>query len=220
LNGIKIDFGDREIAVISVKKFVTGPIETNTYLIWNEKRKGLVIDPSSGCDSLVRLVGEERIKLEAILLTHAHFDHLLGIPEILAAAGALPVYVHGVDAPALSDAQLNGSQWFGHSFTFTGPIKLIEEGRQRIESFDIRVLSVPGHTPGGCAILIENYCFSGDVLFAGSIGRSDLPGGNGRELLEGITGKLLVLSDDIIVCPGHGGRTTIGRERLRNPFLV
>jgi len=217
---IETEGKDKETTVISVKKFVTGPIETNTYLIWNEKRKGLVIDPSSGCDSLIRLVGKERVGLEAILLTHAHFDHLLGIPEILAAAGSLPVYVHGADAPALSDPQLNGSQWFGHPFTFTGLIKLIEEGMQRIESFDIRVLLVPGHTSGGCALLLENYCFCGDVLFAGSIGRSDLPGGNGSELLEGIIGKLLILPDDIIVCPGHGGRTTIGREKLHNPFLV
>ncbi len=206
--------------MISVKKFVTGPIETNTYLIRNEKGKGLVIDPSSGCEPLVRIVGEERTMLEAIILTHAHFDHLLGIPELLAAAGALPVYIHQADAPALSDARLNGSEWFGQPVVFAGLVKLIGEGRQRVESFDIRVFHLPGHTPGGCALLLENLCFSGDTLFAGSIGRSDLPGGNGSELIEGIKSKLLTLPDDTIVCPGHGGRTTIGRERRSNPFLA
>ncbi len=205
--------------MISVSKFVTGPLETNTYLIRNESGKGLVVDPSSGCADLLQQVHEEGITLEAIFLTHAHFDHILGIPEILEALGSLPVYVHADDSRALSDAGLNGSEWFGQPFTFIGQSTIITEDLQRIGSFDIRVVPVPGHTRGGCALLIDNYCFSGDVLFAGSVGRSDLPGGNGADLIKGIKSRLLTLPDSTVVCPGHGGRTTIGREKAHNPWL-
>jgi len=205
--------------MISVGKFVTGPLETNTYIVWNEMAKGLVIDPSSGCTGLIEHIVKEKIALEAIFLTHAHFDHILGIPEVVRFSGGLPIHIHAADAMALSDARANGSEWFGQPYAFSGLVSPVDEGRQRIGSFDTRVVHVAGHTPGGCALLLENYCFSGDVLFAGSIGRSDLPGGNGRELLEGIKSKLLVLPDETVVCPGHGGRTTIGREKSHNLFL-
>ncbi len=205
--------------MISVGKFVTGPLETNTYLVRNEAGRGLVLDPSSGCADLLQKVNEEGITLEAIFLTHAHFDHILGIPEILKAAGSIPVYVFGADSRALSDAGLNGSEWFGEPFAFNGPVTIITGDLKRIGSFDVRVVPVAGHTPGGCVLLIDNYCFSGDVLFAGSIGRSDLPGGNGADLINGIKSSLLTLPDATIVCPGHGGRTTIGREKAHNPWL-
>ncbi|MBN2037426.1 MAG: MBL fold metallo-hydrolase [Chitinispirillaceae bacterium] len=205
--------------MITVHRFTTGPIETNTWLVDNGGNSCMVIDPAFGCEEIVQKIRKEAWSCEAILLTHSHFDHITGVPEIHDSLGPVPVYIHPLEAPYLANAQLNGSAWFGDEFSLditTGPI---EEGRVTINGFSIDVRHVPGHTPGGCAFIIDTCCFCGDSLFAGSIGRSDLPGGNGPELIASIKTKLLTLPDGTAVCPGHGGRTTIGRERKSNPFV-
>ena len=206
--------------MIFVTRVITGPIETNTYLVANEEAKCLIIDPASGCGEILQKIKSDSLTVEAIVLTHSHFDHITGIPEILSSLAAdLPIYIHPAEEKFLADPQLNGSMWFGQPFFFRGSVLPLNEGNQRIGSFMVEVLHVPGHTPGGIALVLENYCFSGDALFAGSIGRSDLPGGDGDALVAGIKARLLVLPDATIVCSGHGGRTTIGREKRCNPFL-
>ena len=206
--------------MITITKFITGPIETNTYLVSNDKGKCVVVDPSSGCGELLRKITKEMLDVEAIVLTHAHFDHIAGIPELIDAFGELPVYVHPLEAAFLSDAQLNLSSGFGQNFTFPGKTVALNEGKQQVGSFGFDVMHVPGHTPGGCALYIPGNCLSGDTLFAGSIGRSDFPGGDGDQLVASINSKLLPLPDSTVVWPGHGNRTTIGREKKSNPFVL
>jgi hydroxyacylglutathione hydrolase len=205
--------------MITITRFITGPIETNTYLVGNEKGKCLIVDPASGCEELLRKISNDKMTAEAIVLTHSHFDHITGIPELLDVYENLHVYIHPLEAKFLGSTELNGSLWFGEHFVFPGATVPLNEGKQRIGSFEFDVLHVPGHTPGGCALYTENNCLCGDALFAGSIGRSDLPGGDGELLIESIKTKLFSLPDNTIVWPGHGNRTTIGREKRSNPFL-
>jgi hydroxyacylglutathione hydrolase len=206
--------------MIEVFRFVTGPIETNTWLVCNERHRCIVVDPASGCEQMIGKVREEELECQAIILTHTHFDHICGIPEIQEGLGPVPVYVHPVEAPYLVDSRLNASLWFGDEFTYPGPTEPLEEGIRSIGDFSFDVRHIPGHSPGGCALIIESFCLCGDTLFAGSIGRSDFPGGDGPGLIEAIKTKLLTLPDSTTVCPGHYGRTTIGREKKSNPFLV
>jgi hydroxyacylglutathione hydrolase len=209
---------------IDIKKFVTGPIETNTYVVAGEKRQCLIIDPSSGCDEVLGHIRLKKLEPAAILLTHAHFDHILGIPELQEKVACLPVWVHPDDRRLLTDAEYNGAFMIGSGFTYAGETLELSEGRLAIGDFVFTALHVPGHSPGGCAFVFvdngETHCFAGDSLFAGSIGRYDLPGGDGRVLLDGIKSKLLTLPDATVVYPGHGGRTTIAREKRLNPFFT
>ncbi len=204
---------------LTVLKFVTGPLQTNTYLVYNDNKKCLIIDPSSGCDKLLEMVKKESFEIEAIVITHAHFDHILGIPEVLGEFPDVNVYLHPSEKMMLLDAEFNGSDLIGENFTYQGKTIDLVDGEMSIGSFTVKILVVPGHSPCGIALYIEKYLFCGDVLFAGSIGRSDFTGGDQRKLVEGIKMKLLTLPEETIVCPGHMGRTTIGREKKTNPFL-
>jgi hydroxyacylglutathione hydrolase len=203
---------------VEVERFVTGPLEVNTYLV-STNGCAVLFDPSTGCGEVLGAIVKNNQVLEAIVLTHAHFDHITGLPEVLSKYPDVPVYCPEDDIPMLRDENMNGSPFVGMPFVFTGPVIALKEGPVEIGHFSFMVLNIPGHTPGGAALLIDDYCFCGDILFAGSIGRSDFPGGDGDALIKGIHKKLLTLDSSVTVCPGHGGRTTIGRERRVNPFL-
>ncbi len=209
---------------IAITRFVTGPLETNTYVVSGKQEPVLVIDPSDNCGELLGDLASKKLRVEAILLTHGHFDHLLGISEIREFAPAAQVWVHPDEKPMLRNAQFNGSFMIGAAFSFTGETYDLVEGPRVVGAFSFEVLHVPGHSPGGVALVFrdngETACISGDSLFAGSIGRYDFPGSDGGLLLRSIKEKLLALPDETVVYPGHGGRTTIGRERRLNPFLV
>jgi hydroxyacylglutathione hydrolase len=208
----------------TITKFVTGPLETNTYVVSQNKEPVLVIDPSSGCEELISFLKSKKLSVESILLTHGHFDHLLGISEIQAIAPAARVWIHPEEKILLTNAEINGSFMIGMAFSYKGKTDDLVEGPCTIGAYSFDMLFVPGHSPGGCAFVFrdggETACISGDTLFAGSVGRSDFPGSDGDLLLGGIKTKLMSLPDDTVVYPGHGGRTTIGRERRLNPFLA
>ncbi|MDR2694205.1 MAG: MBL fold metallo-hydrolase [Chitinispirillales bacterium] len=201
------------------KKIVTGQLEVNTYIISHINGDCLVFDPSDSCGDVVKYLKKEKLRPISILLTHGHFDHIMGIPDILAEYKEVNIRIHDDDRDMLSDSNRNGSVLMGADFAVDSGIEPLTEGAARIGEFEFTVLHVPGHTRGGCAFVFDNVCFCGDTVFAGSVGRTDLPGGDSRQLLASIREKILTLPPRTILCPGHGGRTTVERESLINPFL-
>lgn len=204
---------------VTIDRFVTGPLETNSYVVTGAGQAALVIDPSSGCDRIASFVQEKHLDVTAIVLTHGHFDHLLGVKEIRALAPDVDLWVHPDEKLLLRDPEYNGSVMMGMRVSIDDDTRDLVEGPMEIGGFALNVLHTPGHSPGGCALVFDNLCISGDTLFAGSIGRADFPGCDGAALLRGIREKLFALPDDTIVYPGHFGQTTIGREKRTNPFL-
>jgi glyoxylase-like metal-dependent hydrolase (beta-lactamase superfamily II) len=215
----KIHVGQIKIMTIVITKFVTGPIDTNTYVVSNERGACLIVDPSRGCNEVLDHARKNGLDIESIVLTHGHFDHILGIAEIHDAHPAIDVWMHPGDKCLVANAERNGASLIGSDFSLKILTRDLIEGPSRIGSFDCDVAHIPGHTPGGCAFIFEGACLSGDSLFAGSIGRTDFPGCDGEALIKNIKEKLFRLPDETVVYPGHGGRTTIGREKRLNPFL-
>jgi glyoxylase-like metal-dependent hydrolase (beta-lactamase superfamily II) len=204
---------------ISIERFVTGPIQTNTYIVSTTNHACIIVDPADGCEDALQWISSHNLKPEAIVLTHGHFDHCMGIPAVMQAYPELPVWMHPDDMQIITRSELNGAFLIGSTYTYTGYVHPLNEGNRQIGSFKCVVLHVPGHTPGGCALVFNEQCLSGDSLFAGSVGRADFALSDGELLITGIKQKLMTLPDTTIVYPGHGGRTTIGRERRLNPFL-
>lgn len=206
---------------MKVEKFVTGIISTNCYLAINEETKqAVVIDPAACPSYLMGHIKSEGLDIQAILLTHGHFDHIMGIDGFLQEFD-VPVYVHEADGQLMTDAGLNQSGIYTAGYTYDGA-RYIQDG-QILETagFKFKVLHTPGHTPGGVCYYAEDekILFSGDTLFQNSVGRTDFPLSSMSDLIRGIKEKLLVLPDEVIVYPGHMGETTIGYEKSCNPFV-
>ncbi len=199
-----------------------GMLQCNCSVFGDEQsREGIVVDPGDDVADVLAIVRRHGLRITAIVVTHAHIDHIGGAHKLQAATGA-PVYLNQQDFPLYEhlDAQ---AAWIGLPEVERPRIDsdAREGDRLRVGPADITILHTPGHTPGSISLWIpsENKVLSGDTLFRDSIGRTDLPGGNGRRILESIREKLLPLPDDAVVIPGHGEATTIGREREYNWFL-
>ncbi|WP_299087948.1 MBL fold metallo-hydrolase [uncultured Metabacillus sp.] len=199
-----------------------GPLQTNCYLFSNDKNECLVIDPGGDAHKLTNILQQQHLKPLAILLTHAHFDHIGAVDEIRNEWN-IPVYVHKNEKEWLTAPSLNGSQYFMAGEISASPAdELIKgEGTLNIGSFSLEVFETPGHSPGSVSYYSSEagLVFSGDALFAGSIGRTDLPGGNHQQLIKSIHDKLLTLPEETLVLSGHGPETSIELEMERNPFL-
>ena len=207
---------------MDVRAFTVGPVAENSYIFRREgSEKGLIVDPGDEAPRLLAAIDELGIELEAILLTHCHFDHIGAVHPIAEATGA-PVYCPKIEVPLLQDI-MAFVPWPGFGpFENHDPEKTIEGGEKlELAGFEIDVIFTPGHSPGHVifALPAENAVFGGDLLFQGSIGRVDLPGGDAATMMRSL--KLLIdtFPDETTVYPGHMGITTIGAERATNPFL-
>lgn len=206
---------------MKVEKFVTGIISTNCYLVINEDTKqAVIIDPAACPSYLMSHIKSEGLKIEAILLTHGHFDHIMGIDGFLSEFD-VPVYVHEEDADAMEDPVLNQSSTYTSGYTFGKALYLRDRQTLELAGYTFQVIHTPGHTKGGCCYYVasENVLFSGDTLFQNSVGRTDFVNSSTSDLVHSVREKLFLLPDDTMVYPGHMGETKIGHEKKYNPYV-
>lgn len=203
----------------------TGPLEENCFLLWKDDRKeAVVFDPGDEAERIDGEITRRKLKVVAFMQTHCHVDHIGALTPLKTRYPDAPLYVPAEEAEWLERPTLNLSYFYGQPVTGPKPDHLTNDG-DVIEAggLSIRVIHVPGHSPGGTGFFVEDagvrHLFGGDILFANGIGRTDLPGGAGEDvLIDGIRRKLFILPEDTIVHPGHGPETTIGDEKKTNPY--
>jgi hydroxyacylglutathione hydrolase len=221
------------VAVVSVSRWLpmdlrmltVGSLSTNCYVVWcRETREAVVVDPGfdrqNDAQRVFSVVDEKRLEVKYIVDTHGHPDHTCGNGTVKKATGA-PILIHKLDASMLGGKQEEHLPGF-FGFRVASPVAddFLRGGDVvRFGTVTLRVLHTPGHSPGSISLVGDDCVFTGDTLFAGSVGRVDLPGGSGKELMRSIRKKLAVLPDGFVVYPGHGPKSTIGEEKRTNPFL-
>jgi len=198
-----------------------GPFFVNCYIVGDgESKRGFIIDPGFDPQRIISFVNRLGLKIDNVIITHGHADHIVALDEIKRHFGA-SVLIGEKDAIMLTNAEANLSGFAGEEFTTTGPDGLLKEGDiVAAGKFEFKVLETPGHSPGSISLYGHGVVFTGDALFLGSIGRTDFSGSSHETLIASIQNKLLTLPDDTIVYSGHGTDTTIGQEREFNPFLI
>lgn len=203
-----------------VHQMSVGPLQVNCFIVACSKtRQAVVIDPGDEGERILRAAEQAELTICKVVNTHGHFDHIGANLQIVEKTGA-QLLIHADDLPLLQNAR-NHAEVYGLSVTASPePDRLLDQGDTlQVGELSLRVFHVPGHSPGGICLLTEGHLFVGDVLFSGSIGRTDLPGGDFDALVEGVRERLFALPDETVVHPGHGPDTTIGRERQMNPFV-
>lgn len=209
------------MAPLRVEQYVVGSVQTNCYFAINENTSEvLIVDPGARAARLAEIIDEKKLNPTAILLTHGHFDHAGGAAE-LAERYDIKVYAEEHERETLENPTINLSGWEGREISYHADVFLRDEQEIDLAGFHIRVLHTPGHTVGGCCYYFsyQNAVFSGDTLFAQSVGRTDFPKGSASALIRSIEEKLMPLPDETTVYTGHNEITTIGTERMYNPYL-
>ena len=206
---------------MKIKTLSLGPLGTNCYIV-SDKKNALVFDPGGDAEQIVDYLKKEELNLEAIVLTHAHFDHIGGV-DYLRKEYDVKVYMHEKESDWLENPDLNRSILFlgpDAGIKTNKPEELLQEGEYELGNFKFEVAHTPGHSPGSISFIFKEHdcVISGDVLFHHGIGRTDLPGGSIEELATSILNKLYTLPDNFVVYPGHGTSTTIGIEKSTNPY--
>jgi glyoxylase-like metal-dependent hydrolase (beta-lactamase superfamily II) len=209
----------REVILI-IKALTVGPIQANCYILGCEDSfEAAVIDPGADSDRILLALGESKLKLKYILNTHGHFDHVGANKPLKEVTGA-EIMIHSLDVPMLNQLSSSAASWGLAAEDSPAPDRVLAEGDTiTFGTITLNVIHTPGHTPGGISFHGDGIVFVGDTLFAGSVGRTDLPGGDAGTLKASIQNKLFALNDEVTVYPGHMGTTTIGQERRHNPFV-
>lgn len=204
-----------------VERLPLGVYAANCYIIMCEDTKeAMIVDLGGEPEEIVKKSKELDFKIKFIVLTHGHGDHIAGIPELLNVISC-PVYIHEKDEEMILDPKLNLTAVMSTGRISIKPDRLLKDGDiLRIGNLEIEVIHTPGHTMGGISLKIENYLITGDTLFKGSIGRTDLHGGSYEAIIDSVNNKLLRYSDDVIILPGHGPATNVGLEKRTNPFAI
>ncbi|MDB5351879.1 MAG: Zn-dependent hydrolase, glyoxylase [Planctomycetota bacterium] len=210
---------------LRIETIVSELFSQNAYVVWREgTASALIVDPGFDTDAIVSLVNHHHLDPLAILNTHGHADHIAGNARMKQAFPAAPLVIGRGDAPLLTDPQANLSAPFGMPITSPAADRLVDEGeRLELAGFSFLVREIPGHSPGSVVFIADNetppFVLSGDVLFSGSVGRTDFPGGSMKTLFQGIRDKLFLLPDAAVIYSGHGPTTTIGKEKRDNPYV-
>ncbi|MBU1713182.1 MAG: MBL fold metallo-hydrolase [Proteobacteria bacterium] len=202
-----------------IKDLSVGPIMANCFIVGCEKtREAAVIDPGDEPDKILLTLAGLKLKVKYIINTHGHFDHVGGNKRMKDATGA-DILIHSLDAPMLGYISQSASAWGMNAEDSPPPDLMLKDGDEvKFGDITLKVIHTPGHSPGGISLYSDGFVFVGDTLFAGSIGRTDFPGGDFDTLISSIRKKLFVLGDDVRVFTGHGPETTIGAEKKYNPF--
>lgn len=201
-----------------IKNFPSGPLQANSYLVWDDTKEGFMVDLGGFNEKIVTWIEREGIKLKYIILTHGHCDHIGGVNWMKSLTGA-KVVAAADELEMLEDSRINMSSAFGDDITITPDVLVGEEDNLKVGKMTLEFILTPGHSKGGMCIKVGKVLFSGDTLFNSSVGRTDFYGGSMETLTKSIREKLFVLDDDVKVYPGHMGTTTIGYEKEHNPFV-
>ena len=204
---------------MKIRTLVVGPLAVNCYLLHDEQGSGVVIDPGDEGERILRAIAEAGCKLTHIINTHGHFDHI-GANRLLKEESGARLLIHKGDAELLKHATASAARFGLKTEPSPAPDRLLNDG-DIIETGEMKfkVIHTPGHSPGGISLFVGDVLITGDTLFAGSIGRTDLPGGSYSQLIESVRTRLFTVGDSIEIYPGHGGISTIGNERQHNPFF-
>ena len=202
-----------------VKTLAVGPIMANCHILGCETtNEAAVIDPGDEADRILQALAKSELTVKLILNTHGHFDHVGGNRRLKEITGA-PLMIHELDAPMLESLSQSAAAWGMRADNSPEPDKFLEDGdKVAFGTLSLSVIHTPGHTRGGVSFHTDGAVFVGDTLFAGSIGRTDFPGGDYDTLITSIQKKLFPLGDDVVVYTGHGPETSIGHEKRSNPF--
>jgi glyoxylase-like metal-dependent hydrolase (beta-lactamase superfamily II) len=208
------------MSALDVRAFTVGPVQENCYIVRasDTEKSAVIVDPGDEPERLLAAASALQVKIDAILLTHCHFDHIGAVAPVARASGA-PVYCPVIERPVLTDVMSWVPPGFGPFESYEPEHTVAGGERLKLAGLEIDVISTPGHSPGHVTYAVGGALLSGDVLFQGSVGRVDLPGGDWPTLERSIEGLLRAFPADTTVYPGHMGVTTLGRERDTNPFL-